>query len=117
MAAAESLRVACEKNVFLHTKKTRCLAEYFKNKGLLITSLQEFTTLTKARYGLAKTIFNAPNALLPVAKFLYSREGDSIPIASLGATDKTAVCNFLTQLTKIGWLEWEKQNDEIRAVD
>lgn len=113
IAAEESMRDACKRNKFLHTKRTHCLAAYFKDKGLLITSLQECTSMTKARYGLAKTIFNTQQALLPVLKFLYSRKGDSISIADLGATDKTAVCNFLTQLKKMGWLEWVKQKDEI----
>ena len=113
MAAEELVRVACKRNKFLHTKRTHCLAAYFKDKGLLITSLQECTSMTKARYGLAKTIFNTQQALIPVLKFLYSRKGDSISIADLGATDKTAVCNFLTQLKKMGWLRWVKQKDEI----
>lgn len=113
MATEESLRVACKRNKFLHTKRTQCLAEYFKAKGLLIASLQECTSISKARYGLAKTIFNTPQALLPVLKFLYLRKGNSISIADLGATEKAAVCNFLTQLKKMGWLEWAKQKDEI----
>lgn len=113
IAAEESLRVACKRNKFLHTKRTHSLAVYFKGKGLLITSLQECTSMSKARYGLAKTIFNTPQALLPVLKFLYLRKGNSFSIADHAATEKTAVCNFLTQLKKMGWLEWAKQKDEI----
>lgn len=39
-AQEETVRKAYDANAFLHDKKTCRLAEYFKSKGLLITSIQ-----------------------------------------------------------------------------
>lgn len=109
---AANICVECEKNKFLKTKRTRSLAAYFKEKGLLITSLQECTTLTKQRYALAKTILAAPEALLPVAKFLYQRDKNEYDVSRLDAKEKVAVHNFLTQLRKMEWISWTKQKDQ-----
>ncbi len=109
---AANICAECEKNEFLKTKRTRSLAAYFKDKGLLITSLQECTALTKQRYALAKTILAAPKALLPVAKFLYRRDKNEYDVSRLDAEEKVAVRNFLTQLRKMEWISWTKQKDQ-----
>lgn len=113
LEADAAIRAMCEANEFLRTKRTRALADYFRDKGLLITSLQECTDLTKQRYKLAKMIFNAPEALLPVVKLLYQRKEDRLDVSGYDAVAKTAVCNFLTQLDKMKWIDWTKQKDLI----
>lgn len=110
---AAAVEAACLANKFLHDRRTRRLAEYFKVKGLLITSLQETTPLLKTRYKIAKMIYGAQNALVPVLKVLYARKVDEYVLAGLSTDDKTAVCNFLTQLQKIGWLTWIKKGDVV----
>ena len=110
---AAAVEAACRANKFLHDRRTRRLAEYFKDKGLLITSLQETTPLLKTRYKIAKMIYGAQNALVPVLKVLYARKVDEYDLAGLSTDDKTAVCNFLTQLQKIGWLTWSKKGDVV----
>ena len=110
---AAAVEAACRANKFLHDCRTRRLAEYFKDKGLLITSLQETTPLLKARYKIAKMIYGAQNALVPVLKVLYARKVDEYDLAGLSSGDKTAVCNFMTQLQKIGWLTWGKKGEVV----
>lgn len=102
--------MSCE-NEYLRMKRTHTLATYFKGKGLLITSLQGCTSLTKQKYALAKTIHNSQEALLPVVRFLYQRKGDEIDLSESDAVKKAAVCNFLTQLGKMGWICWTKRKD------
>ena len=110
---AAAVEAACLANKFLHDRRTRRLAEYFKVKGLLITSLQETTPLLKTRYKIAKMIYGAQNALVPVLKVLYARRVDEYDLTGLSTDDKTAVCNFLTQLQKIGWLTWSKKGEVV----
>ena len=107
------MEAACRANKFLHDRRTRRLAEYFKDKGLLITSLQETTPLLKTRYKIAKMIYGAQNALVPVLKVLYARKVDEYDLKGLSTGDKTAVCNFMTQLQKIGWLTWSKKGEVV----
>ena len=108
-----AVEAACCANKFLHDRRTRRLAEYFKGKGLLITSLQETTPLLKTRYKIAKMIYGAQNALVPVLKVLYARKVDEYDLKGLSTGDKTAVCNFMTQLQKIGWLTWGKKGEVV----
>lgn len=103
----------CNENPFGLKKETRRLATYFWCKGLLITSIQESTPIVRARYNLAKTILDAQDALLPVLRFLYGRKDDAYCISNLSATDKTSVCNFLAQLKRMQWLDYEKKKDLI----
>ena len=110
---AAAVEAACRENKFLHDRRTRRLAEYFKDKGLLITSLQETTPLLKTRYKIAKMIYGARNAIVPVLKVLYARKVDEYDLTGLPTDGKTAVCNFLTQLQKIGWLTWSKKGDVV----
>ena len=110
---AAAVEAACSANKFLHDRRTRRLAEYFKDKGLLITSLQETTPLLKTRYKIAKMIYGAQNALVPVLKVLYARKVDEYNLKGLSTGDKTAVCNFMTQLQKIGWLTWSKKGEVV----
>ena len=74
-----AVEAACRENKFLHDRRTRRLAEYFKDKGLLITSLQETTPLLKTRYKIAKMIYGAQNALVPVLKVLVVSAVSTVP--------------------------------------
>lgn len=109
--SAAAVRETCRRNEYLGTKRTHALATYFKDKGLLITSLQECTALTKQKYALAKTIHNWQKALLPVVRFIYQRKGDDFDLSRLEAVEKAAAYNFLTQLEKMSWICWTKRKD------
>lgn len=98
---------AFEANAFLHDKKTRRLAEYFKTKGLQIKSIQEVSPLIKKRYRLAKTVLDARAALEPLMVFLYQRKSDVYDVSRLSFSEKVSARNFLDQLKSFGWLEFE----------
>lgn len=106
-ARQESERKAYDENPFLRDKKTRRLAEYFKSKGLLITSIQPLSPLIQKRYRLAKTIQAAKTALVPFLKFLYDRKLDSYDLSHLKDTEKVSLRNFLTQLKVLEWLDFD----------
>ena len=100
-------------NAFINTKRTRKIAQFFKDKGYVITSLQEASPETKQRYNLAKNILSAQDALLPILRIIYKGEEDRFPISNLPATDKATVCNFFTQLSRLGWIDFSKTKTEI----
>lgn len=106
-ARQESEKKAYDENPFLHDKKTRRLAEYFKSKGLLITSIQPLLPLIQKRYRLAKSIHSAKTVLVPFLKFLYDRKSDRYEFPQLVDTEKVSLRNFLTQLKVLEWLDFD----------
>lgn len=106
-AREEAEQKAYAENPFLRDKKTRRLAEYFKSKGLLITSIQPLSPLIQKRYRLAKTIQAAKTALVPFLKFLYDRKLDSYDLSHLKDTEMVSLRNFLTQLKVLEWLDFD----------
>jgi len=110
---AETLRVLLKNNKFHHDKKTHNLAAYFKAKGYLITEIGEVSETSKAKYALAKHILSEVEVFKPFLRFVYERKDTVYDITGLEATAKTAVCNFCTQLKKMGWLEWTKDKTSI----
>lgn len=103
----ETVQKAYDVNAFLHDKKTRRLAEYFKSKGLLITSIQPLSPLIQKRYRLAKTIHTAKTVLVPFLRFLYDRKSESYDFSQLKDTEKVSLRNFLTQLKVLEWLDFD----------
>ena len=107
------LRKLLKHNKFYHDKKTHCLAEYFKGKGYLITEIGEVSETSKAKYALAKHILISVDVFEPWLRFIYERKENVYSIDELEGSAKTAVCNFCTQLKKMGWLEWSKDKKSI----
>ena len=109
----DAIERICKGNKYLHSKATRQLAIFFREKGFLITGIQETDAVCKVRYGLAKNIFDYRKSLIPFCRFIYDRKVESYSIAGLPVEDKTAICNFCTALKNLKWLDWRKEKDAL----
>ena len=111
--ATETVERLLAGNKFYQDKKTRRLAEYFKEKGYLITDVNEVTELNKAKYALAKHILTAVEVFKPFLRLIYERKEKTYDLVGLDSIGNTAICNFCTQLKKIGWLDFTKNKNEL----